>query len=111
MYCGRRSAALGEVFNQKYRANSLTQCQALLTNIEQKGNDDVWDPRFIEPLILEWASMPDEVKYTPKIIPIDVEFFRRLIPLSQVYQHLGPPPTPIGSARHPLYYILTNLGQ
>lgn len=62
----------------------LAQCQALLTDIqqEQARNDNKWentDPRFIDPLVLEWAATPEIIRYTPQIIPIEVEVFSNVL--------------------------------
>jgi hypothetical protein len=62
----------------------LGQCQALVTDIkqEQAHNPDQWentDPHFIEPLILEWASMPDSIKFQPQQIPVGIEFFGNVL--------------------------------
>ena len=49
---------------------------------EQAHNPDQWentDPHFIEPLILEWASMPDAIKFQPQQIPVGIEFFSNVL--------------------------------
>jgi hypothetical protein len=59
----------------------LKECQALVTKIEQERNG-IWehtDPQFIEPLVLEWAAMPDEVKYKPQQIPQKIELYANFL--------------------------------
>jgi hypothetical protein len=55
----------------------LTNCLAYVTKIKQERNDrwEDTEPRFIEPLVIEWAAVPDEVKHTPKQIPRGMTFF------------------------------------
>jgi hypothetical protein len=52
-----------------------------VTKIEQERNG-IWqqtDPQFIEPLVLEWAAMPDEVKYKPQQIPQKIELYANFL--------------------------------
>ena len=57
----------------------LTKCHAFVTNIEQKRSDrEGWEkikPQFIDPLVLEWASLPEDIKYEPRDIPRNIEIF------------------------------------
>jgi hypothetical protein len=55
----------------------LTNCQTFVTEIKQERNGrwEDTEPKFTEPLVLEWAAMPDEVKHRPQQIPRGMTFF------------------------------------
>ena len=55
----------------------LRQCQGFITNIEQE-HGITWvktSPQFVDPLVLEWAALNDDVKFKARDIPRKIQFF------------------------------------
>jgi hypothetical protein len=55
----------------------LRQCQGFITNIEQEQGI-TWvktNPQLVDPLVLEWAALNDDVKFKARDIPRKIQFF------------------------------------
>jgi len=54
----------------------LRQCQSFVTNVKQERNGkwEKTDPPFVDPTLLEWATLTD-AKYKPRDLPRRIKFY------------------------------------